>query len=81
MFYISRSQLNINLDYIIFFQTVIWTNVFEETIIEPNKFSSALPTGPKVFNNSGTEKAMQLTGLCIQINNTVVFSIIHTSNL
>ena len=30
MFYTSRSQLNINLDYIIFFQMVIWTNVFEE---------------------------------------------------
>ena len=35
-----------------FFQRVIWTNVLEETI-GPDKFSSALPTGPMVFDNSG----------------------------
>ena len=38
-----------------FFQSVIWTDVLEETI-GPDKFSSALPTGPMVFDNSAVAK-------------------------
>ena len=41
-----------------FFQSVIWTNVLEETI-GPDKFSSALPTGPMVFYNSVQDAFVQ----------------------
>ena len=47
----SISIKNLSWSLLPIFQPVIWTNILKETIC-PDKFSSALPTGQLVFDNS-----------------------------